>query len=125
MYTDDATSWCQLAGHLIPEQIPRFHPEAIFAAPTRQFDTAFDAIVAAFDESPRCEMVTLSGGKCPRAARWRIDLHGCELVIACGQHKKAWIQEALANLWHGLRPRCVHCGKEFNSFDDAVRITAL
>lgn len=85
----------------------------------------FDVIVAGFSERARCEMDTLSGGKCPRAARWRIDLHGCDQAIVCGQHKKTWVREALANLWHGIRPRCAHCGKVFDVLGDAVRITAI
>ncbi|AAS05068.1 hypothetical protein PICSAR240_03899 [Mycobacterium avium subsp. paratuberculosis] len=115
---------------LEPEAVRQLAPQMSVTPTTRRTaemldDAAFDAIVAVFSQRARCEMQTLSGGKCPRAARWRIDLHGCEQAIVCGQHKKAWLQEALANLWRGIQPRCAHCGRVFNSFQDAVRITAI
>lgn len=103
------------------------------AAPVH--DAAFDAIVASFSDELRCEMTTLSGGHCLRAARWRIDLHGCEQVNMCAQHKNAWVRQALADdraakskagsLKFGGRPRCAHCGRVFECLDEAVRITAI
>ena len=86
--------------------------------------TAFDEIVAAFNDQPRCEMTTLAGGQCQRPARWRVDLHGCEQAIMCSHHKTAWIRHVLAEQLDG-QPRCAHCRTVFDRFDDAVRITAI
>jgi hypothetical protein len=50
----------------------------------------FEAMIAAFDEPLLCEMTTQAGVRCRRTAHWRLDLHGCEQALLCGQHAKAW-----------------------------------
>lgn len=88
--------------------------------------TTFDEVVAGFADQPNCEMATQAGGTCRRAARWRIDLHGCEQVIMCGQHKNGWLRRMLAYRRQiPGHPRCAHCRTEFDTVDDAVRITAI
>jgi hypothetical protein len=82
-------------------------------------EIAFDEIVASFDDVPRCEM---ADGRCTRPARWRINLHGCEQAITCGQHKSAWLRKVLAQVGN---PRCAHCGAEFDCVDDAVTVVAI
>lgn len=84
--------------------------------------TAFDEIVAGFNDHPACEMTTAGGDPCRRPARWRVDLHGCEQANMCGQHKTSWVRKQAA--LYG-QPRCDHCGFVFASLDDAVRITAI
>ncbi|MGA7053178.1 MAG: hypothetical protein WBZ37_18300 [Mycobacterium sp.] len=96
---DNATSWRDLAAQLA-------------------------GIEAAFDDQPCCEMTTLAGPRCQRSARWRVNLHGCEQANMCGQHKRAWLKRQVANRLLG-RPWCGMCRIEFDSFDDAVRITAI
>jgi hypothetical protein len=81
-------------------------------------DTAFDEIVASFDDKPPCE----GSGRCTRPARWRINLHGCEQAIMCAQHKSAWLRKMRANVGD---PRCAHCGTVFDSVDDAVTVVAI
>jgi len=80
--------------------------------------TAFGEIVARFGDKPRCE----GSGRCTRPARWRINLHGCEQAIMCAHHKTAWLRKTGANVGD---PRCVHCGKQFDSIDDAVKVVAI
>lgn len=62
---------------------------------------AFDEMVAGLALSPSCE----SDNPCPRPARWRINLHGCEHVNMCGQHKTAWLRRVAAKAG---TPRCAH-----------------
>lgn len=90
--------------------------------PSASYTAPFDEIVAAFGDQPRCQMSSLVGAQCLRPARWRINLHGCEQVNMCTQHKTAWVRKMRAQ--HG-NPCCAHCGHEFGSFNDAVRITAI
>lgn len=56
--------------------------------------TAFEAVIAGWDDIVQCEMGTQSGRRCRRPARWRLDLHGCELALLCGQHKAGWVKRA-------------------------------
>ncbi len=110
-----AASGRDLIDQLPPEQVA---PDGT----VEPIDAAFGAIVATIGARLRCEMRTLSADTCRRDARWRVDLHGCEQVNMCGQHKSAWVREMRAQEGN---PRCAHCGHEFDSLDDAVRITAI
>lgn len=83
---------------------------------------AFDQIVTGLDRRSACEMPTFAGGRCSRKAGWRVNLHGCEQVNMCGQHKAAWVRGWQAERGH---PRCTHCGFVFASVTDAVRITTI
>ncbi|MDC8980498.1 hypothetical protein PR370_01945 [Mycobacterium marinum] len=83
-------------------------------------DTSFDAIVAAFGNQLRCEATTHTGGRCLRLVRWRLNLHGCEQVLLCSQHLRAWEREADAE----CRPECAHCGGRFDSLAAAYTVTA-
>jgi len=40
----------------------------------------------------------------------------------CAHHKTAWLCKTGANVGD---PRCVHCGKQFDSIDDAVKVVAI
>ncbi|PLV52996.1 hypothetical protein [Mycobacterium simiae] len=86
--------------------------------------TAFDDIVAAFHQHPPCEMPGAAGDTCRRPARWRVDLHGCEQVLMCTQHKNTWIGARRADEQAG-QPRCTHCGRVFESLDAAVTVVAI
>jgi hypothetical protein len=81
-------------------------------------EIAFDEIVAHFTDKPPCE----SSARCTRPARWRINLHGCEQAIMCGQHKAAWLRKVLAQKYS---PRCAHCGRVFDSVDAAITVVAI
>jgi hypothetical protein len=87
---------------------------------TNQPATAFEAVISAWDEQVRCAMPTKQRARCQRPAYWRVDLHGCERVLVCGQHKQAWIRRALAQCRSRL-PACVHCGRMFSSLDARVQ----
>jgi hypothetical protein len=80
---------------------------------------AFETVIAAWDKRPRCEMTTSTGHQCRRQAAWRLNLHGCEHALLCGQHQAAWIRNATANTLAGCAPRCAHCGHVFTTVDDA------
>jgi hypothetical protein len=82
-------------------------------------EIAFDEIVASFDDVPRCEM---PDGRCTRPARWRINLHGCEQAIMCGQHKSAWLRKIRGEVGTS---RCAHCGTEFDCVTGAFTVTAI
>lgn len=92
--------------------------------PANHVDT-FDSIVAAWSLSLNCEMTTEAGARCQRQAHWRLDLHGCEQALLCGQHLKAWRRDALSRELSGLAPECNHCGCIFRSVDDAYTVVAL
>jgi len=70
-------------------------------------------------------MVTQQGAQCQRAAAWLINLHGCERVVACGQHMNAWKRETRAQYQSSLSPRCAHCRNGFDKLDDAYTVTPL
>lgn len=82
-------------------------------------DTTFAGIVAAFDRYAACEAVTLRGNTCQRPATRHLNLHGCEHVLLCGQHLRAWEQLVAAE----MRPVCAHCGRRFASLADAYVVT--
>ncbi|WP_100522660.1 hypothetical protein [Mycobacteroides abscessus] len=84
----------------------------------------FAAIVNAWDESPKCEMPTAHGASCRHTARWRINLHGCERAIVCGQHLRVWKRKADRNA-HTATARCGHCGRVFTILADAYTVDAL
>ena len=86
--------------------------------------TAFEAVVSAWDEQIRCEMDTQAGSRCRRPAYWRADLHGCEVVLMCGQHKQRWLRRVLAECRTRM-PVCAHCRRTFASFDAACKVTPL
>jgi hypothetical protein len=82
--------------------------------------TAFDEIIDRFGDKPRCE----GSGRCTRPARWRINLHGCEQAIMCGQHKSAWLRQIRAKS-AARQPRCAHCGQVFSDIATAVSVVAI
>lgn len=84
----------------------------------------FDKVVAGYDDQLRCEMPGAAGDTCRRPARWRVDLHGCEQVLMCTQHKNTWIGARRADEEAG-QPRCTHCGRVFESLDAAVTVVAI
>jgi hypothetical protein len=86
--------------------------------------TAFEAVIAAWDEQVRCEMPTQAGNHCQRLAYWRVDLHGCELVLMCGQHKQKWLRRALAECRSRV-PECAFCHRTFDSLEAACKVTPL
>lgn len=81
--------------------------------------TAFTEIIAGFGDQLRCEATTQVGGRCLRPVRWRLNLHGCEQVLLCGQHLRAWEREVTAE----CRPECAHCGRRFDSLAAAYTVT--
>lgn len=85
----------------------------------------FEGVVSAWHERPNCEMDTKQGDRCSRPATMRINLHGCEQSLACGQHLNAWKRKGSANMRAGYLPRCAHCGRTFASFDDAYTVVPL
>lgn len=87
--------------------------------------SAFDALIAArWDQPVTCEIPTQAGDSCRRPAHWRINLHGCEQAIACGQHKEAWRRSVLLNFGTSI-PRCAHCRQKFATPADAFSVTPL
>ena len=86
--------------------------------------TVFDEIVALFDDKPVCEMTTGQGPRCTRTASWRINLHGCEQALMCGQHLRTWTGTLTVNSRLGT-PRCGHCGHQFATVADAYTVTPL
>jgi hypothetical protein len=86
--------------------------------------TAFEAVISAWDEQVRCEMPTQAGSHCRRLAYWRLDLHGCEVVLMCGHHKQRWLRQTLAGCRDAVLA-CAHCRRPFASFDDAGKVTPL
>ncbi|SON62260.1 hypothetical protein MSIMFI_03785 [Mycobacterium simulans] len=87
--------------------------------------TAFEGIVAAFGDPIRCERKTLPGEGCRRPAYWLVDLHGCERMFMCGQHRTAWLRRHRALDLRRGELRCAHCRHAFACIDDAVRVTAI
>lgn len=84
---------------------------------TTGHDVAFDEIVDRFADKPKCD----GSPRCTRPARWRINLHGCEQAIMCGQHKAAWLRKVLTE----ANPRCAHCRAEFGCVHDAFTVVAI
>lgn len=86
-------------------------------------DTAFgDLIATVWEQRVQCEMPTQAGARCRRDAHWRINLHGCEQALTCGQHKTAWTQQTSR---HPGPPRCAHCHHTFDRAADAYTVSAL
>lgn len=86
--------------------------------------TLLETITAAWNARPRCEIETAAGRQCRRAASWKIDLHGCEQAIACGQHCRRWLAESLQNFALS-DARCAHCGRVFDTPAGAFLVAAL
>lgn len=47
---------------------------------------AFERVIAAWSDTLDCQANTKLGAQCRRPARWRLDLHGCHVVLLCGNH---------------------------------------
>lgn len=96
-------------------------------SPTDQLlDHQLEQLAAAWNDAPRCEMDTKAGAQCCRPAHWRLNLHGCEHVLICGQHLNAWKRNCESDTRGGsLSPKCVHCGRQFASLIDAYSATPL
>lgn len=87
-------------------------------------DIAFASVIASWnDEPPRCQATTLADNpaECRRAANWRINMHGCDQALLCGQHKSIWVRR----YQHTGRGRCERCNREFARFEDVCSITRL
>ena len=83
--------------------------------------SSFQAIIASFGLNTQCEMTIAQSQPCPRPAEWRIDLHGCERALLCGQHLRAWERDAAKT----STGRCAHCGRQFTLISDSYIVTAL
>lgn len=81
---------------------------------------AFDEIVAAWTRMVNCEATTQTGMPCRRPASWRINLHGCERAVVCGQHLRTWKRDAA-----GSTGRCAHCGLQFDTITAAYTVAPL
>ena len=82
--------------------------------------TAFDEIVALFEDQPVCEIKT-ADGRCRRWARFMIDCHGCGRGLVCTKHMRAFTRQVPA----GEPAQCNRCGREFATIDDAVSVVPL
>ena len=83
--------------------------------------TAFDAAIAGWFETLHCEATRKQGGSCRRPAHWLLNLHGCERVLLCGQHVRAWQRDAHAT----MGPFCDQCGGAWATLVDAYSVTPL
>ena len=82
---------------------------------------SFESVISAWGSQPQCEMATHNGNQCRRPAHWRLNLHGCEAAISCGQHLRMWTREAATN----SSGRCAHCGRTFDQITDSYTVTPL
>lgn len=91
-------------------------------------ETAFQDIIAIWDDSPSCEVATMAthqGAPCKRRAKWRVNLHGCKQMLLCERDVQAQRATLLKALYEGRRLECVHCLQSFASLDDACTTTRL
>ena len=84
----------------------------------------FDDVVSAWHERVHCEQNTRDGFQCRRTASWLVNFHGCERVLLCGQHMRAWKRLVLFDFRRGPC-RCCRCRRLFDRFDDACGIVAI
>ncbi|MCV7300867.1 hypothetical protein H7J93_14670 [Mycobacterium barrassiae] len=82
---------------------------------------AFERVIAAWSEPVDCEAHTKLGAQCRRPAHWRLDLHGCETVLLCRHHLRAWELKARST----MAPWCAVCGGRWPSINDAYSVTPL
>lgn len=80
----------------------------------------FTAIVAAFDQVPRCE-IRAPGGRCPNPARWHANCHDCARGLICVRHLRAFAGQA----GPGEPVECNRCGRVFDSIEQAVTLVVL
>ena len=91
-------------------------------------ETAFGSVVSTLHDVPRCEVTALktwTGAPCRRAAKWRVDLHGCLQIVMCERDLREWKRSQLAGLFAGRVLECVHCGKISTRLDELCSITQL
>ena len=91
-------------------------------------DTAFQQVIAGWDDAPRCEVDSLSthqGAPCQRRAKWRVNLHGCKQMLLCESDVQAQRAALLKALYEGRRLECVHCLQSFDQLDDAYTTMRL
>lgn len=82
----------------------------------------FDEIAAAFADEPRCEIrVGYHDSVCRRPAGYHVVCHECGRGLICKAHLERFLRQVEGNDC----ARCNHCGREFASINDAVRITAI
>lgn len=80
-----------------------------------------DALRASWDTPPpSCEATTKSGN-CQRRAHWLLNIHGCERVMLCGQHLRAWEDKARATMC----PDCANCGRAWPTLAEAYTISRI
>lgn len=84
----------------------------------------FEDVISAWTQHVCCELPTLQGGQCRRPAYWRVDLHGCEQALLCGQHLRSWLREVSANNVVAI-PRCGLCGRIFDTAADGAAFTVV
>lgn len=82
---------------------------------------AFDRIVNGWADTPNCEANRNRGAQCRRPARWRLNIHGCQVVLLCTHHLHAWERKAHAT----MTPYCDHCGQHWPTLTDAYTVSAL
>jgi hypothetical protein len=85
---------------------------------TPDVDT-FDSIIAAWSETLNC--AGSKGSHCSRPARWRLDIHGCEVVLLCGHHLRAWERKAPET----MDPFCDRCGRTWPTIRDAYTVMPI
>ncbi|WP_041181231.1 hypothetical protein [Mycobacterium canetti] len=83
-------------------------------------ETAFDAIIAAFDAIPSCEVRT-PGGHCSNPAWWYASFHGCGNGLMCTWHLKVFLRQGAGE----RSVECNRCGSEFAGIEQAVTLVAL
>jgi hypothetical protein len=86
---------------------------------------SFEDVIAAWNETLHCEMATQLGARCRRLAYWRADLHGCEQVLICTQHKNAYVRRARFDFNRDGAGVCGWCRKRFTCFKCLCKVVPL
>ena len=81
----------------------------------------FEAIIAAFDDWPRCEVKTAADGRCKLAASYHAVFHDCGAGLVCTGHMRAFLRQVSA----GGRVQCNRCDRVFASIDQAFTLVVL
>lgn len=81
----------------------------------------FERLIETWDEVAHCDQL----GGCRRPATWRLNLHGCEQALKCGQHMNSWKRRAVSAFAGGDLVVCDRCEGRFERIEDACTITRL
>lgn len=82
----------------------------------------FAVVVAGMDMRPVCEVSSGEGAdRCGRPSRWWVVCHDCGTGMACHEHLRKFLGQALA----GDPVFCNGCRRQFPSISDAVQVVAL